>query len=58
VLSKSINLKSIDFATKKKVKQSGYMLTSKISTVSGWTKEEIIKRQKDLAEYALKAWPI
>jgi hypothetical protein len=43
---------------KKKVKQSGYMLTSKISTVSEWTKEEIIKRQKYLAEYALKAWPI
>lgn len=53
------DLKSIDFATKKKVyKQSGYMLTSKISAVSEWTKEEIIKRQKDLAEYALKAWPI
>ena len=30
-----------DFATKKKVRQSVYMLTSKISTVSEWTKEKI-----------------
>ncbi len=53
------DLKSINFEIKKNVyKDSDYILTSKIADVSDWTKEEIIKRQKDLAQHALKAWPI
>ncbi len=53
------DLKSMDFKTKISVyKESSYKLTSQIATVSDWTKEEIIKRQQELAKYALKAWPI
>lgn len=53
------DLKSVNFVAKKKAfKNSSYVLTSKIAKVSDWTKEEVIKRQKFLAQLALKAWPI
>ncbi|MBI4479079.1 MAG: DUF262 domain-containing protein [Acidobacteria bacterium] len=53
------DLRSADFNTKKSVyKDSPYELTRQIATVSEWTEEQIAKRQKGLAELALRAWPL
>lgn len=53
------DLRSADFKTKKAVyKTSPYELTRQIATASNWTEEQIIKRQKGLAGFALEAWPL
>jgi hypothetical protein len=53
------DLKSANFKTKKAVyKDSPYELTRMIAKFSSWTKDEIVTRQKALAELALKAWPL
>jgi hypothetical protein len=51
------DLRSSDFETKKSVyRETPYVLTSMISTVSAWSPGEISERQKKLAELALTAW--
>jgi len=53
------DLRSADFSTKKNVyKSSPYELTRQISTVSAWDASQIVRRQRVLAELALKAWPL
>ena len=53
------DLRSADFKTKKAVyKTSPYELTRQISTVAAWDGTQIGKRQKVLAELALRAWPL
>ena len=53
------DLKSSDFNTKKGVyKDSPYELTRQIAQVAKWTDNEIAKRQKTLADLALKTWPL
>jgi hypothetical protein len=53
------DLRSADFETKRAVyKESPYELTRQISTVSEWNEEQIVERQKGLAEIALRAWPL
>jgi hypothetical protein len=53
------DLKNEDFKTKKSVyKDSPYELTRQISKVADWDRAQISKRQKGLAELALKAWPL
>jgi hypothetical protein len=57
--SDNSDLKSIGFATKKATfAKSPYVLTKQISDANDWTADEIAARQKTLATYALKAWPI
>lgn len=52
-------LKSAKFSEKVDVyKNSPYILTSQVATLSEWTVHAINKRQRILAEIALKAWPI
>jgi hypothetical protein len=51
--------KSSAFGIKKPIlEKSPYVLTKQISQAIDWTWEEIIARQKTLAGYAIKAWPI
>jgi hypothetical protein len=53
------DLRSSDFKTKKLVyKTSPYELTRMVSKYSSWTKDEIGRRQKILADLALTAWPL
>jgi hypothetical protein len=53
------DLRSSDFKAKKAVyKTSPYELTRMVSRYASWTKDEIGKRQKILADLALKAWPL
>jgi hypothetical protein len=53
------DLRSSDFKTKKTVyKTCPYELTRMLSRYSSWTKSEIVARQKTLAGFALKAWPL
>ena len=53
------DLKSSNFETKKDVfKNSPYVLTSQIASVSQWDEAAISDRQKTLATLALKAWPL
>jgi len=53
------DLGSSDFRTKKAVyKDSPYELTRMIAKFASWTKKEISDRQRVLAEYALRAWPL
>jgi Protein of unknown function DUF262/Protein of unknown function (DUF1524) len=53
------DLRSANFKTKRAIyKKSPYELTRQISTVSVWTEDQIVQRQKVLAELALKAWPL
>jgi len=53
------DLKSADFIVKKKIyKTSPYELTRQIADASSWGPEQITKRQKGLAEFAVKAWPL
>lgn len=53
------DLQSSDFATKKAIyKDSPYELTRMIATNGKWTKDEIALRQKTLADFAVKAWPL
>jgi hypothetical protein len=57
--SDNSTLKSAGFAEKKPTfKNSPYELTRQISSCHNWRAEEIIARQKTLAELAVKAWPI
>ena len=53
------DLKSADFATKRVVyERTPYVLTSQIAQLSEWGASAIERRQKGLAELALKAWPL
>jgi hypothetical protein len=53
------DLRSSDFKTKKAVyKNSPYELTRMIPKYPSWTKDAISERQKILAGYALRAWPL
>lgn len=53
------DLRSTDFKTKKAVyKETPYVLTSDIAKLPGWDASAIEKRQKVLADFALKAWPL
>jgi hypothetical protein len=57
--SDNSTLKSAGFAEKKRTfENSPYELTRQISTCHDWRPEEIIARQKTLAELAARAWPI
>ena len=57
--SDNSDLKSAGFATKKPTfAKSPYVLTKQIADVDDWTADEIVVRQKTLATYAVKAWPI
>jgi Protein of unknown function DUF262/Protein of unknown function (DUF1524) len=57
--SDNSNLKSSAFSEKKKVyAQSPYELTSQIGELDGWSVVAIGKRQRALADLALKAWPV
>jgi hypothetical protein len=52
------DLRSAGFAQKRQVyKQSPYVLTSQVAESVTWTPQEIIERQKILADYAVLAWP-
>lgn len=53
------DLKSTGFKEKKNVyKDTPYVLTQELATVSTWDEKMIAKRQLQLADYAVKAWPI
>lgn len=53
------DLKSYSFDKKKAMyKNSPYVLTRQIAKVPKWREEQIVKRQKGLADWALKAWPL
>jgi hypothetical protein len=53
------DLKSADFRTKKDVyKDSPYELTRQVSKAAKWNEEQIVRRQRGLAQLALKAWPL
>ncbi len=53
------DLQSADFKVKKSVyKNSPYELTRMIASNKVWTKNEIALRQKTLADFAVKAWPL
>jgi hypothetical protein len=57
--SNNSTLKSAGFAEKKLTfKNSPYELTKQIASCQDWGVEEIVGRQKTLAELAVKAWPI
>lgn len=57
--SANSRLKSTGFAEKKLIFQnSPYELTRHIASCDHWQREDIIGRQKILAEFAVKAWPI
>jgi hypothetical protein len=57
--SDNSDLKSVGFATKKATfAKSPYVLKKQIADANDWTADEISARQKTLATYALKAWPI
>ncbi len=61
LLRASVNshIKSASFDDKKpSFEGSPYELTSQIASSDEWTTEQIINRQKTLAELAVKAWPI
>lgn len=53
------DLKSSDFASKKAIyKDSPYLLTKKLADIPEWTPARVAARQKELAELALRAWPL
>jgi uncharacterized protein DUF262/uncharacterized protein DUF1524 len=53
------NLKSEPFVEKKKVyANSPYELTSQVAVVDNWTPVTISERQEQLAQLAVKAWPV
>jgi hypothetical protein len=57
--SDNLGLRSDPFATKKAVfANSPYVLTSQIATFSDWTPDSIVQRQKTMASFAAKAWPL
>jgi hypothetical protein len=57
--SDNSTLKSAGFTEKKRTfKNSSYELTRHISSLDNWRVEDIIARQKLLAEIAVRAWPI
>lgn len=61
LLPKNMNSDSRSDNEKKKFalyKDVPYELTRQISSVDHWTKEKISERQKGLAKFALKAWPL
>ncbi len=59
LLKDNSSLKSAKFSEKASIyKDSPYVLTSQVASVSDWTVERINERQKGLAKFALKAWPI
>lgn len=53
------DLRSASFDEKKNVyKETPYVLTSQIATVSEWDEKQIALRQRGLADLALQAWPL
>jgi hypothetical protein len=53
------DLKSTSFAEKAKVYAAApYKLTNEVGRRSTWTPAEIAARQKDMAEVAVRAWPL
>jgi hypothetical protein len=53
------DLRSAGFDEKKKVyRDAPYKLTSAIAKEPGWGPEQISNRQKQLAELAVRAWPL
>ena len=57
--SDNSDLKSASFEVKKPTfAKSPYVLTKQIADAATWTNNEINERQKTLAMYAVKAWPI
>jgi hypothetical protein len=53
------DLQSEEFPKKSAVyRDSPYELTRMVAKNTEWTKDDIINRQKVLAELALKAWPL
>jgi hypothetical protein len=57
--SDNSNLKSADFATKRPVYAAApYELTLQVAGYDQWTPAEITARQRVLADYAIRAWPI
>jgi Protein of unknown function (DUF1524) len=52
-------LRSDSFGAKKKVYATSVSpVTRQIATVEEWGKEQIIERQRALAELAVKTWPL
>jgi hypothetical protein len=57
--SKNSNIKSADFAAKKNIyKDAQYTLTKQIAEYEDWTPDSISKRQSELSELSVIAWPI
>jgi hypothetical protein len=57
--SDNSNLQSKEFAGKKsEFKKSKFKLTSELGSLSNWTPDVIVSRQKRLAKLAVKAWPL
>ncbi|MGO8914709.1 MAG: DUF262 domain-containing protein [Stellaceae bacterium] len=57
--SDNSDLKSAGFAVKKPVyAKSPYVLTKQVADAADWTAADITERQKTLASFAVKAWPI
>jgi hypothetical protein len=57
--SDNSHLKSAPFAEKRSTYAvSPYVLTSQVAAVTEWNGDAIVNRQKVLAEYAVKTWPI
>jgi hypothetical protein len=53
------DLKSASFKEKRKAyAESPYEITRMVASYSDWTEDTIAERQKALADFALKAWPI
>ncbi len=47
------------FADKRRLyRESPYRLTKTVADAADWTPEEVVARQKRLAELALAAWPM
>ncbi len=52
-------LKSSAFAAKREVyRSSAYVLTSQVAECDEWTTDTITQRQKQLAELAVRTWPV
>lgn len=57
--SDNSDLRSIGFHEKKRIyAASPYVLTSQVAELDAWSSSSILTRQKSLATFALKAWPV
>ena len=56
---KNSDIGNLSFSDKAKIyKKSSYLLTSQLGDLSAWDTDAIERRQKVLAELAVKAWKI